>query len=172
MASENHNAKQFDLLKDKYEKFRSTIPDKIAIQAVNFFKRNFELQGFVDNGLQKWKPVSNPKERGRKVLSKRGTLKRAIKKFRADRNKVVIGVPGDVKYAAIHNEGGSITITSKMRRYFWAMFKQTKQEYWRNLALTKKDKIIIPQRQFIGDSQALTKNVDRMIARELKEALK
>lgn len=172
MASENNNTAQFDQLRAKYEAFRNTIPDKIAIAVVNFFKRNFELQGFVDNGLQKWKPITNPKDRGRKILSKRGNLKRALKKFRADRNKVIVGVAADVKYAAIQNDGGQIRITPKMRRYFWAMFKQTKEEYWRGLALTKKEFIVIPQRQFIGDSKALVKNVDRMIAKELKHALK
>lgn len=168
----NNNAKNFDLLKQKFEAFRNTIPDKIAIQAVNFFKRNFELQGFVDNGLDKWKTVSNPKDRSRKILSKRGNLKRGIKKIKADRNKVVVGVPSDIKYAALQNYGGKITITPKMRRFFWAMYIQTKEEYWKGLALTPKKELTIPARKFIGDSQGLVKNIDRMIAKELQTALK
>lgn len=171
MAKININTPQFDELKQKYEAFRNTIPDKIAIQAVNFFKRNFELQGFVNNGLEKWKPLSNPKDKGRKILSRRGNLKRAIKKIKAQRNLVIVGVT-DIKYASIQNDGGKIPITPKMRRYFWAMYKQTKQEYWKNLALTKKQHLEIPARKFIGDSNALVKNVDRMIVKELNIALK
>jgi len=58
-----------------------------------------------------------------------------------------------------------------MRRYFWAMFKQTKEEYWKGLALTKKQHLDIPSRKFIGDSEALVKNIDRMLVKELKIAL-
>lgn len=171
MAKININAKQFDELKQKYEAFRNTIPEKIAIQAVNFFKRNFELQGFVNNGLEKWKPLSNPKDKGRKILSRRGNLKRSIKKIKVQRNLVVVGVASDIKYAEIQNYGGQIVITPKMRRYFWAMYKQTNEEYWKGLALTKKKHLDIPARKFIGDSQALVKNIDRMIIKELNIAL-
>ena len=172
MAKQNHNAKQFDELKKKYENFRNTVPEKVAITAVNFFKRNFELQGFVDQGLDKWKTVSNPRDKSRKILSKRGNLKRAIKKFKAERNMIVVGVSNDINYASIQNYGGKIPITPKMRRYFWAMYKQTNEEYWKGLALTKKKHLDIPARKFIGDSQGLLKNVDRMIVKELQLALK
>lgn len=172
MPSINNNAKKFDLLKQKYEAFRNKVPDMVAIQAVNFFKRNFELQGFVDNSLEKWKTLSNPADRSRKILRKRGTLKNAIRKIKAERNKVVVGVGTDVKYAALQNYGGQITITPKMRRYFWAMYKQTGQEYYKGLALTKKKHLDIPARKFIGDSAGLVKNIDRMIIKEMNLALK
>lgn len=172
MPSVNNNAAQFEELKLKYEKFRSRIPDRIAIQAVNFFKRNFELQGFVDKGVEKWKTLSNPADRSRQILRKRGTLKNAIRKIKAERNKVVVGVGSDVKYAALQNYGGQVPVTPKMRRYFWAMYKQTGQDYYKGLALTKKTHLDIPARKFIGDSEGLVKNIDRMIATELKEALK
>lgn len=171
MAKINNNAKKFDDLKKKYENFRNTVPEKIAITAVNFFKRNFELQGFVNQGLDKWKPLSNPRDKSRKILSKRGNLKRAIKKFKAERNMIVVGVPSDITYAEIQNYGGQISITPKMRRYFWAMFKQTNDDYWKSLALTKKKHLDIPARKFIGDSEGLVKNIDRMIVKELKIAL-
>jgi len=167
----NNNARQFDILKQKYEAFRAKVPEMVAIQAVNFFKRNFELQGFVDNGLNKWKTLSNPADRSRKILRKRGNLKNAIRKIKAERNKVVVGVGADIKYAALQNDGGKITITPKMRRYFWAMYKQTKNEYYKGLALTSKTHFEIPARPFIGDSAGLVKNVDRMIIKELNKAL-
>jgi phage gpG-like protein len=169
---DNNNAKKFDELKIKYEKFRNTIPEKAAVQAVNFFKRNFELQGFVDNGLEKWKPLTNPKDKSRKILRKKGVLKNSIKKIKAERDKIVIGVPADVKYASLQNYGGKITITPKMRRFFWAMFIKTKEEYYKGLALTSKKHLDVPARKFIGNSQGLVKNIDRMIVKELEIALK
>jgi len=172
MPSTNNNAQQFDILKQKYEVFRTKIPDIVAVLAVNFFKRNFELQGFVDNGVEKWKTLSNPADRSRKILRKRGTLKNAIRKIKTERNKVIVGVSSDVKYASIQNSGGQIPITPKMRRYFWAMYKQTGQEYYKGLALTKKKHLEIPARKFIGDSAALVKHIDRQIVDQINIALK
>lgn len=172
MPKINNNAAKFDVLKQKYEVFRNKIPETLAIQIVNFFKRNFELQGFVDNGVEKWQKVKNPRDRSRKILSKSGNLKRALKKFKATRNQIVVGVPADVKYASIHNYGGKITITPKMRRYFWAMYLETKNEFFKNMALTTKKELTIPARKFIGDSKALDKSLDRTIIKQLEIALK
>ena len=51
--------------------------------------------------------------------------------------KVIVGIANHNHYAKIHNEGGKILITPKMRRFFWAKFKETGKEYWKGLALTK-----------------------------------
>lgn len=78
-------------------------------------------------------------------------------------------------YASIHNEGGEITVTAKMKSFFWAMYYKAsgamtktkggkvsaskrnqnlsvEAQQWKNMALMKiGSKIKIPQRQFIGD---------------------
>lgn len=57
-------------------------------------------------------------------------------------------------YANIHNQGGVIRtkVTPEMRKAFWAKWYDTKEAYWKALALTKKNNftICIPKRQFIG----------------------
>lgn len=67
-------------------------------------------------------------------------------------NKVI--VESDVPYANIHNQGGVIQtkVTPEMRKAFWAKWYDTKEVYWKALALTKKSSftIRIPKRQFIG----------------------
>ena len=40
-----------------------------------------------------------------------------------------------VPYAAIHNEGGKITVTGKMKKFFWAKFKETGEVGWKYMAL-------------------------------------
>ena len=168
----NHNAQELDKLVKKYNAFRSKLPNVLAITAVNFFKRNFDREGFVDKPFKRWPGVSNPRDRSRKVLTKSGRLRRGLKKFQATRNRVVVGVGSEIKYAAIQNNGGTIPITPKMRRYFWAMYKKTGAEYYKGLALTKKKHLDIPKRQFIGDSKAILVTIDRTVVRELKNALK
>lgn len=60
-------------------------------------------------------------------------------------------------YANIHNEGGEIdiTVTPRMKSFFWAQFYKTKNIKWKAMALTKKDHVhvVIPQRQFTGCSE-------------------
>ena len=74
-----------------------------------------------------------------------------------------------VPYASIHNEGGKITVTAKMKRYFWAKFMKTKDEAWRRMALMKVGKVItMPQRQFIGDGPDTQRIIRSVIDDNLK----
>lgn len=166
----NDNTKEFKLLESRYRSFRRTLPNKIAITAVNFFKRNFKVGGFVDRPFQKWKKSNYPGVR--KTMVQSGQTRRDIKKLKVSPKRVVVGIGKHNEYAAIHNTGGKIPITPKMRRFFWAKYKETQDTFWRNMALTKKTHINIPKRQFIGDSKALETTIERMIIKELKKALR
>lgn len=165
----NNNAREFDKLSRKYRNFRRIVPQKAAITMVNFFKRNFNVGGFVDVPFQRWKKSTYPGARATMVRS--GNTRREIKKIQISESRVVVGIANHNHYAKIHNEGGKIPITPKMRRFFWKKFKETGKDYWKWLALTKKSFIEIPQRKIIGDSIALEKTLDRMIISELKKAL-
>ena len=75
-------------------------------------------------------------------------------------NQVEVSSP--LPYANIHNEGGRIPITTRMRGYFWAQYKETKNPLWKALALTKKTHIDIPKRQFVGVSQYTDEAFDKV----------
>lgn len=165
----NNNAEEMNKLRMKYLKFKRSIPQKAAITMVNFFKRNFQVGGFVDEPFQKWKKSTAPRKRRTMVRS--GNTRRQIKKLQVSETRVVVGIANHNHYAKIHNEGGKIPITPKMRRFFWAKHKETKQDYWKFLALTKKTYLDIPKRQFIGDSKALEKAIERMYIKEMRSAL-
>ncbi len=165
----NNNAQEFDKLHRKYRTFRRTIPQKAAITMVNFFKRNFQVGGFVDVPFKRWAESNYPG--ARRTMTKSGNTRREIKKIQVSESRVVVGIANHNHYAKIHNEGGKIRITPKMRRFFWAKFKESGKEYWMWLALTKKEFIEMPQRKFIGDSVALEKTMDRMLISELKKAI-
>lgn len=161
----NNNAGELDALRTKYLKLRRALPRKLAITAVNFFKRNFRLGGYVDTTFTKWKDSHN----GRTTMVKTGNLRRAIKKIYVTANRIVVGVAKNIPYARIHNEGGTVPITPKMRRYFWAMYKKTGQDKYKWMAITKKTHIEIPKRQFIGDdNKAIEKTLERQIIKEFK----
>lgn len=166
----NNNAKEFDDLVRKYQVFKRRVPNVVAIRAVNFFKRNFRVGGFVDKPFRKWKKGSNPRKTGA-TLVQSGRLRRNIKKLKVNFRRIVVGVPANIKYARLHNEGGEIPITPKMRRFFWAMHKKTGADYWKGLALTKKTHLTIPQRTFIDDSVVLDKDLRKTIIQELEKSL-
>lgn len=165
----NNNLNEIENLRKKYLSFRRSIPQKLAITMVNFFKRNFQAGGFVDTPFKKWKKSTYPG--ARRTMVRSGNTRRQIKKIQATQSRIVVGIANHNHYAKIHNEGGKIPITPKMRRFFWAKYKETGREYWKNLAITKKTHLDIPKRQFIGHSKALEKTIDRMLIKELKNAL-
>jgi phage gpG-like protein len=70
-----------------------------------------------------------------------------------------------IKYAAIHEYGGTITITKKMRGFFWYKYAETGDEMWRSMALTKKTVITIPKRSYIekGFEQFDREEMQRML---------
>lgn len=55
-------------------------------------------------------------------------------------------------YAAIQEYGGFIKSKGRMHKYFWAKFKETKQPYFKNLALhvQKKGGVQIPKRPYFA----------------------
>lgn len=162
----NKNSHKLDSLYTNYKKVRKGLTNKLAIVAVNFFKRNFRVGGFVDKPFKKWK--DSGKKSG-KTLVKTGNLRRSIKKIVANFKGFVVGVTGNIAYAKIHNEGGKIEITQKMRRQFWYMYGKTGEVKYKAMALTSKTHIEIPERKYIGDSEAIEIALEREIKKQFKK---
>lgn len=169
----NNNAKHFDKFRADYIALRRKLPRMYGIEAVNLFKLNFDKEGFISGkrgGLKKWKKTK--RNTGRKVLTKSRKLRKGIQIKRIGNGRVIISVDSNIKYAALHNFGGTIPITPKMRRYFWAMFKQTGDNYFKGMALTKKTEFVIPERKFIGNTDAMEPRLNRRTRKELEKITK
>lgn len=117
-----------------------------------------------------WQPTKYPVKQGSLLL--RSALLRRSLSFRVNDNTVVVS--SSVPYATLHNEGGvvSVPVTDKMRRFFFAMHKKSKEPRYLAMALSRKTSysIRIPRRQFVGiqgnTSQRLQKALkalDKMI---------
>ncbi len=157
-------------LKQKVERFiRLTLKD-ISVEVKDEFDRNFEREAFFN---EKWARRKYNDDESRGLLVRSGTLRRSIKE---EVTPASVVFNSDVDYAAIHNEGGTITVTRKMKRYFWALYRELtdnykrkptmEAEFYKSMALKKVgSKIIIPRRQFIG----MHPEVERII-REISEA--
>jgi len=82
---------------------KTTLPDILANDSVNFFKASFRKQAWEDEGLQKWKPRKAKEKAGRGILIKSGDLVKSI--FVESANWKRIRIVSNLPYSAIHNEG-------------------------------------------------------------------
>lgn len=154
---------------------------KIALSAK--WDKSFEDKAFAGAS---WTPRKFGK-RG-SLLIGTGALRRSLKStIEGDR----IVWRSEMPYGEILNTGGEITITAKMKRFFWAKYyeasgkiryrkdgKQSKTstrasdeaEFFKALALKKVgDKIVIPARPFIGDSSDTAKMVKEAVEPNMVE---
>jgi len=149
----------------RYEKFRRELPKVIGNTAVNFAKDNFRKQGFQDGGVKRWKERQQ-RDTGRAILVKAGALKRSIRVTRTTRNRVWIG--SDRPYAKIHNEGGRITSTARVRQHT----RRTRAGRTSVGAHTRQMNTNIPQRQYIGASKELNRRIRKTIRNRLRTVLR
>ncbi len=159
----------------------------IRVELSDEFDKNFERQAFFS---ETWARRKSPTRPGGATLIDTGHLRQSIKsRSTADSITFYSTLP----YAAIHNEGGEIKVTAKMKRYFWykCMAAQgsfgrkkngerrndkrtvqlsTEAEFWKALALMKVGKSIkIPKRQFLGAAPEVEKAVREIIEENLTE---
>lgn len=150
------------------------LPAKVAEKARGFFQMSFIKEGFTDTSFIAWPKRLD--DHRHKLLSQSLALRSSIRVEQADLKRIAISAGDNLPYAAIHNEGGTITVrvTERMRRYFWAMYHRTGESKYRFMALTRKETftIRIPKRQYIGESHTLMTRLDRMFIDRIKEAQK
>ncbi len=159
----------------------------IRVDLSDEFDKNFERQGFFSGA---WARRKSPLRPGGSILVDTGRLRRSIKSKTTGNS---ISFYSDENYASIHNDGGEITVTEKMKRYFWYKYqsatgsfgrkkngelrrnKRTIQlgseaEFWKHMALMKVGrKIQIPRRRFLGVSQEVEKTIREIIEENLTE---
>lgn len=139
------------------------ILNDIRVELSDEFDRNFQRKAFFD---QPW--PQRRRNRMGSLLMVTGKLRRSI------RNRVTsdsVTWETSEKYAAIHNYGGTVTVTAKMKKFFWYKYKATKEEDWKYMALMKVGtKITIPQRQFLGGHPKVREATERIITRNLEKA--
>jgi phage gpG-like protein len=181
--------KDIQKLAKEFEAKKKQLLTNVGVIASNHFQNNITEGKDIDgNAMVKRNPEFTSRQ-GRGLLIKSGKLRRSIRVQSISNDTVVIAAKEP--YAQIHNEGGQIDITPKMRRFFWAKYYEARGKIktnkagtatnlnsrnvglsrdartWRNLAL-KKTPIKIKKRQFMGIGDALQK----LIQKELQDTFK
>jgi len=156
------------------------------------FDKNFEREAFFSQAWARRRSPVKGKRSGH-LLVDTGALRRSVKS-RIDGDSVVFY--SDLPYASIHNAGGEIMVTRRMKKYFWARYYAaqgafgrrkngalrkdkrnqrltTEAEFWKAMALMRAgSRIRIPKRQFVGYSPEVEALVRDIIERNLDEYFK
>lgn len=159
--------------------FNNILKD-IRIDLTEEFDRNFERKGFFD---RPWKKTKLQNNRGT-LMMRSGALRRSIKSNLSGES---ITWSSSLPYASIHNEGGKIHVTAKMKSFFWAMYYKSagaigkgnnarnqrlniEAQQWKALALMKIGaEIKIEKRQFIGAHPMITGRIQNIMDHNLKD---
>lgn len=129
----------------------------VAETATEYFKETFRKKAFDGNP---WTPAKTAKRRG-SLLIDSGAMMNSIRPLVISPERVVIGAGNQkVLYAKAHNEGydGEVQVPAHTRR--------TKKGSTNVKAHTRTAHI--PQRQFMGDSEELNKQIKERIENYIK----
>lgn len=159
----------------------------IQVEMADEFDRNFECQAFFSEAWQRRKSPTRP---GGHILVDTGGLRRSVTSQVKD-NSIVFR--SEHPAAAIHNEGGEIKVTERMRRFFWHKYYEAsgafgrrkdgtprkdrrtvrltaEAEFWRCMALMKPGSVIrIPRRRFLGNAPEVEQTVRKIIEENITE---
>lgn len=178
----------FEQKRKEFEDYRRNKWPRVAGEiAQAHFQDNFRRGGHLTGGkVHKWPKTKRQASESKKAENNYGPLlserKALMKSIRYVPQDARVRVFTDLPYAAIHNFGGTIdihpTVTPQMRKFAWKMYYNTKENkpegtndnegelnFWKALALTKKEKlditVKIPQRMFLNDAPEVREAIER-----------
>ena len=160
--------------------------DDIRVELGDEFDKNFERQAFFS---ESWARRRSPVRQGGALLVDTGALRRSI---RSRTTEDSITFYTDLPYAAIHNDGGEIVVTRRMKGYFWHKYREAtgafgrkkdgglrgdkrnrrlgdEAEFYKCMALKKEGSTVkIPRRRFLGTSPEVERTVREIIEENLE----
>ena len=97
----------------------------VRVELGDEFDRNFERQSYFGEA---WARRKSPLRAGGAILVDTSALRKSILS-RADDESITFYT--DLPYAAIHNEGGEIVVTRRMKGYFWRKYDEARGGFGR-----------------------------------------
>lgn len=159
----------------------------IQVEMGDEFDRNFERQAFFSEA---WARRKSPTRPGGPILIDTGQLRKSISS-RTTEDSITFYT--DLPYAEIHNDGGEIRVTRRMKGWFWHKYREaggafgrrkdgtprkdkrnvqltSEAEFWKFMALKKEGSTIrIPRRRFLGASPEVEQAVREIVEENLTE---
>lgn len=95
--------------------FLNNVTKEVEVDLTQAFDRNFESKSFFN---RKWPAEKYANSKGSQMV-RSGKGRRSIK---SSSKNGQIRWSSNLPYMSIHNEGGEIVVTKKMKSFFWAMY--------------------------------------------------
>lgn len=132
----------------------------IEVEGLNFIKKNFQDQGFNDNGKEKWKPRKTTDRQGRDLTryrtNRRGSQGSLTKFGQQEQGRAIL---------TGHNSGGDKLRNSfKARREKFRVILYTYKQY---AQYHNQGTETLPKRQFVGKSAYLEGKIEQKIKKTL-----
>lgn len=188
------NSQAVALLTQRLKVALKTLPKKVGNEVVNFAKDNFRNQAFAGAAMERWPPRKavtkwgkTPRNKGRALLIDTGRLRRSIRVVSATWDRVAVG--SDAPYAKAHNDGfrgevtqhvpahqrkvnkvGVIRGASRKTRSNISFGRVDTGRRVQVKAHTRKIKMRLPKRQFLGASPYLAKRLNHITAAAIMRA--
>lgn len=169
-------------IRQELDKVVQRILKDIQVELSDEFDQNFEREAFFS---ERWARRKSPVHGGRSghLLVDSGALRGSI---RSEIKGSSLFFSSDLPYAGIHNEGGEIIVTERMKRFFWAKYREAnggawtrrkvngtgsaEAEFWKLMALKKVGSTIrIPMRRFLGVNAEVEQIVKDIVEEGLSE---
>ena len=166
-------------IKQEIDRVFQRILKDIQVELADEFDRNFEREAFFSEA---WARRKSPVHGGRSghLLVDTGALRGSIRS-RIEGDSVFFS--SDLPYAGIHNDGGDIIVTARMKRFFWAKYREAnggtwgrdgsggaEADFWKMMALKKVGTAVrIPRRRFLGVNSEVEKIVIGIVEENLND---
>ena len=160
------------------------LPKKLGQAAETHFRNSFKNQGFTDRALVKWPARKQPpvtksgKPVKHTILYRHGLLRNSVRLVKWDWNNIQVVAGGaHVPYAAIHNDGGTISSSSSVRAHSRRAHQANRRGKRVNIPeatvrpYTRTMNMVIPRRQFMGESHVLRMQMRGIIFKSITEPL-
>jgi hypothetical protein len=178
----NNNAAEIKEMVTRYKALLRKSPNQVGLIAANLFKESFTRKGqIMANGtVIPWQQrgFSPANRQNSPLLVKSGQLRRDI---HYSKTATGVNIISSMPYSELMNEGGVIPVTTKMRKFFYAMYRQSGGEiikgkpsggdqFWFRMIFAKK--ITVPKRPFFYDTPELPKRIDAFFIKQLTTIFK
>ena len=156
------------------------LPRFLGNETVRFFQEQMEKEKDVHGRDYEKRGYETDLQQGKSILSGRGLLFDSIEILKIEQSRVTVGVDDNIiAYASIHNEGGNITVTAKMKGFFWHKHQvaddrdlEDDADFYKAMALKKLgSQIEIPQREYVGESKLLQQYLEKKVQAFLNDEL-
>ena len=172
MATNNSKPVQIPNVREYFRKHKGDIAREIGNEAVRHFKDNFRQEGFVDNGVHKWKEVkrrdpSSPwygfEYRGQRRQKGKGKPKQRVNFSQAaTRRRILTGSSGELqdslRYKVNPASGANVSISITSDKPYAVV-----QNEGGPIKVFGKASAIVPARPFVGNSKELNDKIDRIV---------